>query len=144
MDLKEEMKQEGLKRLKILKEHHNLLNNVVKDFEKENIRYYTEDFNGMLCWLIKNNNCDDFVNIVEKVEKEKNVLVYHATHSFTEFGELLNLFVVSKYKEEWDFEKEDLKQGIAFCYVVNLDEELFSEFGSIGFKGKFGGITRIA
>lgn len=54
------------------------------------------------------------------------------------------LLYVSKYKEEWQTDREDLKEGLAFSYVYNMDCPEFSEFGSIGFAQRFGGLVRTA
>jgi hypothetical protein len=37
-----------------------------------------------------------------------------------------------------------LKDGYACAYVMNLDDEWCSEFGSIGIKPQFGGVVRTA
>lgn len=71
-------------------------------------------------------------------------MVYHILHSYTEFGELLAILYVSQYKEEWKIDREDLKEGITFSYVYNIDCPEYSEFGSIGFAVRFGGLVRTA
>ena len=40
-------------------------------------------------------------------------------------------------------DNEDIKDGYAFTYTVNVSEPLFSEFGTIAFKSINGGIIRI-
>ena len=136
-------KQEALKRLEILKEK-GLLKNVVDDFKKNDLIYYSEQtkMGGILYYCTQSNGADKYVKIIEEFEKEHNAIVYHAIHIFTEFGELLNLLYVSSYDEEYEQDKQDLKENYAFSYVVNLNDEMFSEFGSIVYKVKSGGLIR--
>ena len=130
----EEKKKEALERMKML----NLYPNIIREFEKENILNMSESI-GYLYWLT-----DEQQQYVSEFESEHDYLVYHVIHSFTEFGELLTFLYVSDDKEEWGFDRADLKDGYACAYVKNLDEEAFSEFGSIAFKQQFGGLVRTA
>ena len=142
-DLRTMQKQEALKRLEILKEN-GLLKNVVDDFKKNDLIYYSEQtkMGGILYYCTQSNGADKYVKIIEEFEKEHNAIVYHAIHIFTEFGELLNLLYVSSYDEEYEQDKQDLKENYVFSYVINLDDEIFSEFGSIGYEIKSGGLIR--
>ena len=97
---------------------------------------------GILYYCTQSNGAYKYVKIIEEFEKEHNAIVYHAIHIFTEFGELLNLLYVSSYDEEYEQDKQDLKENYAFSYVVNLNDEMFSEFGSIVYKVKSGGLIR--
>ena len=126
-DLRTMQKQEALKRLEILKEK-GLLKNVVDDFKKNDLIYYSEQtkMGGILYYCTQSNGADKYVKIIEEFEKEHNAIVYHAIHIFTEFGELLNLLYVSSYDEEYEQDKQDLKENYAFSYVVNLNDEMFS------------------
>ena len=130
----ERKKQEALDRMKML----NLYPNVIQEFEKENILNMSEN-GGFLYWLD-----DQQKEYVSEFETEHNALVYHVIHNYTEFGELLTFLYVSDSKDEWDFDRADLKDGYACAYVKNLDEDAFSEFGSIAFKQQFGGLVRTA
>ena len=130
----EEKKTEALERMKML----NLYPNIIREFEKENILNMSESI-GYLYWLT-----DEQQQYVSEFESEHDYLVYHVIHSFTEFGELLTFLYVSDSKDEWDFDRADLKDGYACAYVKNLDEDAFSEFGSIAFKQQFGGLVRTA
>lgn len=130
----EEKKTEALERMKML----NLYPNVIQEFEKENILNMSEN-GGFLYWLD-----DQQKEYVSEFETEHNALVYHVIHNYTEFGELLTFLYVSDSKDEWDFDRADLKDGYACAYVKNLDEDAFSEFGSIAFKQQFGGLVRTA
>ena len=130
---KEEQRKECLTRMKL----SGLCREVIEDFQKGQL-YKTERL-GILYYL--NNN---EMAVVKDFEEKNNAVVYHILHSNTEFGELLAILYVSQYKEEWQMDRKDLQEGIAFSYVYNLDCPDLSEFGSIGFARRFGGLIRTA
>ena len=115
---KQEQKQEAIERMKMLK----LYPNVIKEFEKENIVNLSEN-GGILYWLD-----NDQQKMVDDFEIEHDALVYHIIHSFTEIGELYSLFYVSKHKNEWETDREDLKDGYAIVYTKNVNDDRCSEF----------------
>lgn len=131
-ELKIKQKQEAIERMKMLK----IYTQAIKEFEKENVINVSEH-GGILFWLD-----DEQQEMVKRFEEKYNAVVYHIIHNYTEFGELYSLLYVSQHEEEWDYDKDDIKHNIALCYVVNKDEESFSEFGSIGIKSQFGGVIR--
>ena len=130
----EEKKQEAIERMKSLK----LYPNIIKEFEKENIVNMSEN-GGFLYWLT-----DEQKEIVSEFEQEYDALVYHVIHNFTEIGEMLTFLYVSDEKEEWEYDREDLKAGCACAYVKNLTDDMCSEFGSVCFRQQFGGLVRTA
>ena len=130
---KEEQRKECLTRMKL----SGLCREVIEDFQKGQL-YKTERL-GILYYL--NNN---EMAVVKDFEEKNNAVVYHILHSNTEFGELLAILYVSQYKEEWEMDRADLQEGIALSYVYNVDCPDYSEFGSIGFARKFGGLIRTA
>lgn len=131
---RETQKQEAIKRMKMLKLHENC----IREFEQDDVINQSEH-GGILYWLDEKQQ-----NIVKKFEAEHGAVVYHAIHNYTAFGELLALLYVSKHKEEWEYDRDDLKEGTALAYVVNIDDEWCSEFGSIGVKPQWGGLCRTA
>lgn len=139
--LKEKQKNEALKRMAML----NLMPQVIKDFEKKNKVYYSERqnafFNAILYWL---DNEPNYVEVVKKFEKEHNCLVYHCQLTHMEFGDILSLLYVSDSEEEWEQDKQDLREGYAFSYVINLNYECYNDFGTIGIKPSQGGVLRTA
>jgi hypothetical protein len=90
-----------------------------------------------------NDMYDKLNKVYEKLEGNENV-VYLIQISHTEFGTLASFFYVSTEESEWKYDWEDLKHGEQLCYVANLDDEMCSEYGSIGFKFSrtMGGIVR--
>ena len=130
--MRERQKLEAINRMIKLKLHEN----VIKEFEIED-KLYKSEFHGILYWL----NVEE-EKIVRDWEQETGNLAYHIIHNNTEFGELLSIFYVSQYEEEWEMDMRDLSEGIAIVYVKNLDDDWCSEYGSIGFKRSIGGLVR--
>lgn len=131
---KAKQKQEAIKRMKLLKLHDN----VIREFDKEGIVNMSEN-GGFLYWL----NSDQ-QEIVDEFEAEHNALVYHVIRSFSPFGTMYALLYVSQDEDEWDYDKDDIKSGCPLVYVKNIDDDICSEFGSIGVKPQFGGLVRTA
>ena len=118
-----------------------LLEDVETAFIEDGTVYYSE--HCILYWLIENNNCDNLVEVKNRIEAEYGALAYFAILSHTEFGDCLSLMLVTKYEEEWKRDLEDLKAGYCFTWTENLDDPECSEFGSIGFKPRMGGLARV-
>lgn len=141
MTLRERQKEEAIKRMKTL----GLMSNVIKDFEKNNKVYYSERqnafFNAILYWI---DNEPEFIKTVKQFEKKHNALVYHCQLTHLECGDVLSLLYVSTNENEWQQDKEQLTQGIAYAYVKNLKSDYDSEFGSIGVRPSMGGVLRTA
>lgn len=141
-----ELENEAIIRLDILK-NKGLMGTVVKNYKQGRTVYYSE-FNGLGGALYYFNDLGgakpEWIEKVKEFEQENGSLVYHVEHCFTDFGELLNLFIVSKYKEDWVYERKQLENNCSFCYVINLDIPEYSEFGTIGFRCLGGGIVRIS
>ena len=83
--------------------------------------------------------------IVDKFEADhEGCLVYHMIHNVFEFGECYSMLYVSNDTNEWQQDKEDIKDGYVFAYVYNKDCEWCSEFGSIAVRPSFGGLVRLS
>ena len=93
---------------------------------------------------VSNGARKEWLDLVRKVEEDYDIRVYHISHCYTSFGELLNLLYVTSYEEEWEKDWYDLEENCPFSYVINLDEPSFSEFGAIGIRIAGGGIIRVA
>lgn len=130
--LKIEQKQEAIARMKKL----DIYVQAITEFEKENLVNKSEH-GGILYWLDENEQ-----EMVKEFEEKYDALVYHIIHNYTSFGELYAFLYVSKNKDEWDYDNDDLNHNICLAYVKNLDEDAYSEFGSIGIKSQFGGLVR--
>lgn len=123
---------EAVNRMKLLGLHEN----AIQDFVNEGKLNLSD--NGFLFWLNESEQ-----NIVDQWQQETGNLVYHVVKTRTTFGLMYSFFYVSKYEEEWFMDNADLQEGYAVCYVYNADDELSSEYGSICFEMKFGGIVRV-
>ena len=132
--MKAKQRTEALKRMELLKLHEN----VIDDF-KEIALLNQSELGGILYWV----EGEMEKNIREWEEKTGN-LVYHVIHDYTEFGELLSLLYVSTYEDEWETDREDIQDGYALAYVMNLTDDWCSEYGSIGIRPQWGGVVRTA
>ena len=132
----ENKKAEAIKRMKTL----DLYKPYIKLFEKDNKIFLSEMTGGVYEF-----DDDEELNAkVKAFEAEHDALVYHVIRTMTQFGELYNFLYVSDYEEEWEMDNADITDGYALAYVWNKTDEWCSEFGSIGVRGKFGGIVRTA
>ncbi len=132
---KEQMKQEALARMKLLKLHPN----VIKEFKEEDKLNYSMGMHGILYWAT-----DEIGEVVQKFKNQTGYLVYHVINNNTEIGRMLTLLYVSTEMEEWNADKQDLQEGCPLAYVENLTYPDCSEFGSVGVKSLNGGVVRTA
>lgn len=135
-------KLEAEKRLKML----NLHPDVLKLFHEKEELYYSEKspLGGILYWMSNN---PEWEELIKALEEEKEIMVYHATHEYTAFGECLSLLYVTRYESEWEYDRKDLEsEGDKYplAYVVNLSDPECSEFGTIGIREAAGGLIRTA
>ena len=131
--IKKEIFDEAIERMKLLK----LDTPCIEAFCAGNI-WESEGF-GALYELT-----DEEQNIVDKFQKEhEGCYVYHVIRNIFPFGECYSMLYVSSDVDEWQRDKEDIKDGYVFAYVYNKDDEWCSEFGSIAIRPSFGGLVRI-
>lgn len=131
---REELKKECVIRLKKL----GIMQECINAFEKDNAVWKSE-IDGILYELDEQEK-----DIVGEFESAYNCMVYHIIKTYTKFGTILNLLYVNEDKDEWKYFDTDLQENITFVYAENLDEEMFSEFGSIGIRAVNGGLERIS
>ena len=133
---RENKKAEAINRMRVL----DLYNPYIKAFKDKDEIFMSEMTGGVYEFSSNSKLCDK----VREFEAEHNALVYHVIRTVTEFGELYSFLFVSDYEEEWEMDNADIAEGYALAYVWNATDEWCSEFGSIGVRGKFGGIVRVA
>lgn len=133
-DLEKEIFNECITRMEIL----NLSRQCIGAFKKGKI--WESESIGALYEV--NEEEQEIINNFEK--EHEGYKVYHLIHNITDFGELYNIFYVSTEENEWEQDKEDLKQDYAFVYVYNKSADWCSEFGSIAIKKNIGGLIRIS
>ncbi len=136
--------QQAIERLEILEKEYLLHENVLKEFKEDGTIYYSENlggaFSGILYWL---ENKNEYVEKVRKIEEERNIFVYHCILNHTIDGDLLTMLYISEYQDEWEYEKNDLKNGCIDVYVCNLSRDIDSEFGSVQITCVNGGLVRV-
>lgn len=112
----------------------------ITKLKKDGTKTLFENFGG---FYIEADEEPELFEKIEEFEAEYGAIVYAVTHEFTEFGELYDFLVVSKYEEEWEETLEDVKEGYVFAYVWNKTDDWCSEFGTITVRSFGGGIKRI-
>lgn len=132
--MKAKQRTEALKRMEMLKLHEN----VIDDF-KEIALLNQSELGGILYWVE-----GEMEKKIREWEEQTGNLVYHVIHDYTEFGELLSLLYVSQYEDEWETDREDIQDGYALAYVMNLTDDWCSEYGSISIRPQWGGVVRTA
>ena len=132
--MKAKQRTEALKRMELLKLHEN----VIDDFKEISLLNQSE-LGGILYWVE-----GEMEKKIREWEEKTGNLVYHVIHDYTEFGELLSLLYVSQYEDEWETDREDIQDGYALAYVMNLTDDWCSEYGSIGIRAQWGGVVRTA
>ena len=125
--------KEAVSRMKSL----DLLERIIREFEEKRQLYRSE--HAILYWLD-----EEELSMVREWESETGNIVYHVIKNYMEFGLCYSFLYVSKYKEEWEYENNELADGYALVYVKNMDDECCSEYGSIGIQPLFGGLLRTA
>ena len=133
---------EGKKRLQILQDMG--LWDEVMEFWKKGTACFSKPMNmfGEVTGVIFTFNEDEKLKVVkEQLEEEKGFKVYYGIYDETIFGRLILFFKISSCEEDWEMERNAIKNGYADVYCYNLDEE-YGEYGSIGFKVANGGLIR--
>lgn len=131
----ERKKTEALERMKLL----GIFPEAINQFKKSGQVMNSEPPYGALYWID-----DGLAESVREFEEKYSALVYLVVHSYAEFGEMYSLLYVSDYEEEWELDRQDIADGFAMTYTINLDNPDFSEFGSIWFDKRSGGLVRIS
>lgn len=131
MDLQEKMKQEALSRMTSLE----LYAGAISLFKNSGV--VTVSYQGSLTEL-----SEAQAKKVCEFEKETGFLVYHAIRTDTGIGILLTLLYVSNALDEWKAECEGLDEGYPNSYVVNMDDDICSEFGLVGIRKRAGYLVR--
>lgn len=141
--MQNKMIDEGRKRLDILLEM-GLWDEVAKVYDRDEKICLSETMNmfGICGVNFVFDEKPELKAIKEKFEAEYDCFVYYGTFTRTTMGTILNLLFVSRNEKAWGKEKRDLKKGIPYAYVWNLDDE-FGEVGSIQIEMMQGGLVRV-
>ena len=140
INIKEKQIAEGLYRMKQISEKFCLNPNLVKYLEQGKIYYSYITGGGMIGSIDTIEYDSTYVELIKKFEKNSKGYVYHAIESALAFNNrqyhFLNLLYVSNNEEYWDSER--LTEDFISSYVIDLNDQGFSEIGDIfldGFKG---------
>ena len=132
-------KKEAIQRLKMMGVDNRMVINPFKKGKLMLSEYLDEFFPAVLY------DANQYTYLMDKIslfENTFNSMVYHVQLSHFTFGDCYSFFYVSDCKDEWDSDRYDLSHGFALAYVWNRTDEICSEFGSISFEPKFGGVVR--
>ncbi len=128
---KEEMLQEVIKRMQLLKLHNNAIN----DLKNDKVLNKSEGRLGILYWLDEKEK-----TMVKEYENQSNSLVYHVIKTYTfDMGIVYDLLFITEEKAYWEEERKRLKQG----YVLSHSISQFNESGDIFVENRNGGLVRI-
>ena len=127
----EEQKSEAVKRLRMLFEDST----IPDAFEKAGTVYLCDHPDGKPIPIP-----EEMMDDLRQLEKEHGLLVYLVIADSWSYSYLY----VSKYKEEWEMDVNDLGEGYPVVYVENLEDPECSEFGSIRIFPNGDGLIRIA
>ena len=121
--MREKQKAEAVERLKLM----GVREDVRRKFEEDGIvsfcnneQYRPAD--------------EELMEEIRQFEQEHDATVFLAVRMFTLIADLDALLFVGKYEEEWESQKNDLKDGYAMSYSINRDYPDCSEMGSIAFR----------
>lgn len=123
---REDKKTEAIVRMKA----PGLFSDTAAQFEKQDLVGMSEPPLGAFFWLE-----DEDLERAKKFEEDYNAPVYVVIRSYTTIGKMDAFLYVSDHAEEWDAEREDLKNGETIAYVFNHDMPDCSELGYIGIEG---------
>ena len=139
MFTKEQQKENAIKYLERLGCYKPYL----KAYKDKDIVTMYESFGG---YYVEQDTEPELFSKIREVEKEFGGTVYAVIHNFFEFGECYTMLWSGKYEEdeEYSIEKINDSTSYAFAYVWNKDDDLCSEFGTVGIKAALGGLLRIS
>ena len=120
----EEKKAEAIRRMKML----GIFPETIKQFEAGYVSRSEPPF-GAYYWVE-----GEELEALRKFEEEHDCLVYTVVRSYTSIGMMDSYLFVGDDVEEWELDRDDLKDGYAFSYTVNHNAPDCSEFGTIGIK----------
>ena len=139
-----ELKKEAIERMRIM----GIDEDFIRDYEVNGSISIFECQNAVLNavrYELEYYSIEKLKVEIKAFEVGTKAMVYMVQKTWTEFGTLYAFFYVADNdKEHWEEDKKELANGIAFTYVYNESEPMFSEYGEIGFKQSMGGIVRIS
>ncbi len=129
----EELKQEAIKRLEILK----LDSKIIQEFKADDKVYVSKIENGTT--EVKYDN--EIMDLIKMFEEKRTIKIYHVII----FDKQMYMFAIHKHKEILQKEKADLKRGWATLVLCDTPTEGAIEFISrdVGIETEEGKIKRV-
>ena len=118
-------KAEALARMKEL----GIYGPTIQQFEKSGKISLSEPPVGAFFWIE-----GEDLERVRAFDQKYNALVFVAIRSYTTIGKMDSFLFVSDYPEDWEIDRQSLKDGEVMAYVYNHDAPDCSEMGLIGIK----------
>ena len=146
-NLKEQQRQEAIKRIKKLTKQYSLNDDLLNNFENGKICYFHEMPNGNVKIKQLSDNLE-YLKMIKDFEKKYDALVYCCILTpapkiaYYLEGYLLDVLYVGRYKKYWAVERLSKNEWIdTFCFNLKIRE--YSEFGSFEPDGKNGFLIRL-
>lgn len=148
----EQRKAKACERLQYMIKNNHLCESVLEDYKNDDLLHYTERMRmgngalGILYWLNDAGGApEDVVVKKDSIEKKYNVTVYAVTHEYLEFGECWDYWCITDEDvEESEYFDDAFKSyQETMAYVFNRTNPDFSEFGTIVYDVKGGGMLRV-
>lgn len=133
--MRELQKAEALVRMKLL----GIFPETIKQFDRDGKVSVSEPPLGAFYWA---EGWD--LDRIEQFEEDQNALVYLIIRSYTAYGKMDSYLYVSHNEDEWESDREDLRNRLPVAYTLNLDDPQLSELGYISIeKTVADGLVRI-
>lgn len=124
---REDKKTEAITRMNML----GILPETIMQFMSDDLVSISEPPLGAFCWVD-----DEDKKRIQQFEEEYNALVFVVIRSFTDIGKMDSYLYVSDHRdEEWEMDRDDLRNGQTCAYVYNHGAPDCSEIGAIGIAG---------
>lgn len=120
---REEKMVEAVARMKML----GIFPETIRQFQEDGKVSISEPPHGAFFWME-----GEALDRVLDFEEKYNALVYVAIRSYTTVGKMDCFLFVSDHPEEWNMDRDDIKQGQTLAYCFNFDMPDCSELGAIG------------
>lgn len=133
MEINDELKQECIERLKLLK----LDEKIIQDFI-DNDKVYATIINGD---IIEVTQYEVVSRLMKSFENNKQVKVYHIVSIEEELKSLVYVLYVSNNKDEWKAERGDIRKG--FVEVSTFEERRIYDNKAIGIEVNNGKIIKV-
>lgn len=117
------MREEAVKRMEKL----GLNKKIIDEFIKHG-RPTCSNMGGAGCRYL----ADDEEKFI--IDDLNSLCVYHLVESNTRFGKHIAFLYVSSDMDEWEYDEDNLENGMCMAYVYNCDAPDLSEYGSIGIQ----------